>query len=548
MQMSGPPPPPQALILGSNWPLSHAEQYAELAFQRVARTLTSPYALTYDSLTSSHLADEQGFPACKWSERHDGQIIHGYQCNHGHVTGERGEDDWCPFVFKISTIWKTGITTTSQVDLLHDHRLEPTDSSLHQKYQKQAAFVIQDIEAELAKLAEERFSELKRADSFREGFENTESKLFVTRARQQEILVWDLAVALGKQKAQEFEQKMVKADLLARVYPTAGALKGHSPYSFCLAQDLPTVPSTPLSANSGTALTSNSLTNSSTNKLKATSKKKGKGDDAVGGKAKKGKNPFCLASTSPKSSSLKPLKSASTSTPSHRNLGESAEFEHSTDAVLVLRHVEDLAPSMSKTSTGPSKHFHPSAPSTSSTISTASSQPRRTEPFFRTDEGIAPSEFELKTRAGPAAGQVSRKGLCPSTFPGAVEPGSNVSSPLSCADPSFANLLSSPDVLERRGSRDSASSAPDPALVPLFYYLSALADSYAPPFADKFPSIGHALAQQGITDVPKLIFAADVDLDGLEAALKGTVPAFLLGIFWKSMLKRLAELRAKGEM
>ncbi|GAA5918198.1 hypothetical protein JCM6882_005147 [Rhodosporidiobolus microsporus] len=553
--MAGPPPPPQAFVVGSEWPLSHAEQYAELAFQR--------------------LAYEGGFPACKWTERHGGTTMRGFQCAVGHENGEGEYDDWCPFVFKISTSSKSGNTTTSAVNLKHDHPACSTNSREFKKYREDARVVVQDVEAELERLAEERFLEVRRADAFRECTSGVEMSAVVALPRQQEIIIWDLAVALGRKKAEAFEVRMDKSEALARDYPARGALRGHAP--FYLANDLPQVPlisvSDPSSASTGTRAVSVLA-----HPVKATSSKvknKNKKRPPEVKVAIRPKNETIAARSStlaPASSSLSGLKRSKLVPPaSKKRKVKSSSIEgseHSTEELLVLRFV-DSHPYASSTTHGP-----PSAPklpqpplSSDSTISCefvptgaadlaiSDAEPgpsKLKSPSPKLEEGVALRDLELKPALQPSPGQLAQKGLFPPAFPD-LSASQSVSRSSSASKPVFrlgSSSLDAPLGADTTATSPSFAVPAMPALVPLLNYLKHLAKAYAPPFEAQFQALGPVLARQGIANVDALLWTANDDLEAFMADVAppdGSLKA-VLRQFRQALQKRLAEARGKGEM
>ncbi|GAA5920434.1 hypothetical protein JCM6882_006391 [Rhodosporidiobolus microsporus] len=564
--MAGPPPPPQAFVVGSEWPLSHAEQYAELAFQRVAH--------------------EGGFPVCSWTERGQGRITTGFQCAIGHEGGACDDDEpWCPFMVKVAAPTgrlKGAPTTTFFVHLAHDHGQYPPESVELKTHKKEARAVMKDTEAELERLVEERWRELHEGDDFRAGSVSTvqETMGVLSRARQQEMLVWDLAVALGREKAEAFETRMMEK--AARDYPDEGAL--HRPEPFFLPQPLSSTPAVLLALPASTFFGRPPGSRSSLTTNKRSSKAKAKNarpkTELKAVKKKRRKTPdFPSYFNLPTNNVSEPTGAAPTPEASY---DDDFESEGSTDDVLVLRCVDQLPP---HTSTKPpsrpvkrSKAAVQPIPSTASDDETsaplagpsrAQAQPSTNRrgiftPQPAANEGIALRDIEITPRGRPTVGQQGMKGLVAPPFfpsPSTSSSGSGSSSPSPLGlNPAFSfpfgaaagNLDGGAPSYGSYPRLDSTNTSPSVSIaaVPpaLEAFLRSLAASHAPPFEEDFVALGPLLVELQLTTVEKLLFTAEDDLEALEEDLMRPGLQIVLRSFRKAVGKWLAEAKGKGEM
>ncbi|GAA5875609.1 hypothetical protein JCM8547_000885, partial [Rhodosporidiobolus lusitaniae] len=94
------------------------------------------------------------------------------------------------------------------------------------KHKEEAEAIMKDAEREIKKAIETRFGELKQADSYREGYQVEENAWQMSRAAQQERLIWDFRVAMGEEEARKLERRMRKEDRMADSYPEHSTLDG----------------------------------------------------------------------------------------------------------------------------------------------------------------------------------------------------------------------------------------------------------------------------------------------------------------------------------
>ncbi|BGP38203.1 hypothetical protein JCM10449v2_002132 [Rhodotorula kratochvilovae] len=193
------PIPEQAAIVGSLWPDWAPAAFLEIQFLKIA-TEQRFTIIADDTIKSKHQ--------------------HRFECGEDPADGS----EYCPCSWTIRTSLRTGETTTTTVDMRHTHALPPEDSPAAREIVRDNLETAADAARELEELAQKQFAHFREIAGYRTGFTREQDCRDLTPAARQEVVVWDLKVALGEEAARAFERRMRKEERVADDYPKKSTL------------------------------------------------------------------------------------------------------------------------------------------------------------------------------------------------------------------------------------------------------------------------------------------------------------------------------------
>ncbi|GAA6051543.1 hypothetical protein JCM3770_000407 [Rhodotorula araucariae] len=197
-----PPIPDQAAIVGSLWPDWSPSTFLEIQFLKIATE--ECFSIIIDDTNK---------------KKHE----HRFEC------GEEPDDgsEYCPCAWTIRTDLRNGETTTTEVEMRHNHALPHKDSPEARHIVEDNLATAADAAQDLEERAQEQFERYRAMAGYRAGYAQDCREL--TPAARQEIVIWDLKVALGEKRARAFEKRMRKEQHTADEYPEMSTLDGRHP-------------------------------------------------------------------------------------------------------------------------------------------------------------------------------------------------------------------------------------------------------------------------------------------------------------------------------
>ncbi|GAA5914125.1 hypothetical protein JCM8208_005150 [Rhodotorula glutinis] len=188
----------QAPIIGSGWPSWDPKTFLEVHFR--SRALKEGFSVAWDDTAPKG--------------------VHTFFCNE---TPTIDGVDSCPYAWTIACDPKTGDFHTTSAVFTHAHPPAPADSDEREEVIKEHGEFLVEAIADLEETATARFDQLRKLSSYRIGLESLPGP---SHARQQQIIVLELSIAVGQMRARRFELKMRLEDRLVDDYPTASTFDG----------------------------------------------------------------------------------------------------------------------------------------------------------------------------------------------------------------------------------------------------------------------------------------------------------------------------------
>ncbi|KPV76097.1 uncharacterized protein RHOBADRAFT_53087 [Rhodotorula graminis WP1] len=193
--------PLQAPVIGSLWPESDPKTFLEIQFR--TRALVEGFSLAWDDTAP--------------------EGVHTFYC---FETPTVDGVDSCPCAWTIAHDPKTGVYRTTSSSFTHAHPPVPVESKEHREIVKdQREFLVEAV-ADLEETATARFDQLRKLSSYRVGLEPLPGP---SPSVQQQVIVRDLAVAVGELRARGFELKMRLEDRPVNDYPTVSTFDAPPP-------------------------------------------------------------------------------------------------------------------------------------------------------------------------------------------------------------------------------------------------------------------------------------------------------------------------------